>query len=57
MTTLQDVIDEARDKAIHNALRAAEERGKEMTPDEMDRIVKDAVDKAVDDFLAEQEMH
>jgi hypothetical protein len=57
MSALQDVIDEARNHAIADALRAAKERGQELTRDELDRIVKEAVDKAVDEFLAEQEMH
>lgn len=57
MTTLQDVIDGAREKAIADALRNARERGKELTPEELDRIAQEAVDKAVDEFLSELEVH
>jgi hypothetical protein len=57
MTTLEDVIDEAREKAIDHALRAAKKRGEELTAAEIDRVVKEAVEKAVDEFMAEQEMH
>ena len=57
MTTLQEVIDGAREKAIADAFRRAGERGEKLTPEELDKIVQKAVDKAVDDFLSELEMH
>lgn len=57
VTTLQDVINEAREKAIDSAVRGAKARGEEVAPAELEKRVKEAVEKAVDDFLAEQEMH
>lgn len=57
MTTLQEVIDAAREKAIADAFRRAGEQGEKLTPEELDKIVQKAVDNAVDEFLSELETH
>ena len=57
MTTLQEVIDAAREKAVADAFRRAGEQGEQLTPEELDKIVQKAVDKAVDEFLSELETH
>lgn len=57
MSSLEQVIREARDHAIAEALRKAKDRGEEVNPEELDAIVKEAVDRAVNDYLSELETH
>lgn len=57
MSSLEQVIREARDHAIAAALRKAKDRGEEVNPEELDAIVKEAVDRAVNDYLSELETH